>query len=282
MSYTRTTEFYGIPLPDETDLVNPMDDNDAKVRIDTDLHGAVQNASSAVETANSASDAAAAATSGLEELSGIVNNEKGKLTALTARVTAAENEIDDVRSDSNDMITAFIEASATSTHNYTIGDYFIYNNVLYKATSAIAISDTIVPNTNCTATNVTTEIDTLNTAVSDVEVTVSKVKNVSSKVTPSTSGILNAIVDENSNTITIDFAAYGSFASGDITLTLDSDIALFASLDTLLLGVGGANDGSTYLTCVGRYTAATRTIQLVYSGGLTATAVNFHLCATLN
>ena len=166
MSYTNSTEFYGIPLPEETDLVNPMDDNDAKERIDTDLHSAVQNASSAVETANSASDAAAAATSGLEELSGIVNTEKGKLTALTARVTAAENEIDDVRGDNEDMICAYNEPTATSTHAYSIGDFFIYNDVLYKATAAITIGDTIVPNTNCSATNVTTEVDAINTALS--------------------------------------------------------------------------------------------------------------------
>ena len=173
MSYTQTTEFYEIPLPQETDLVNPMDDNAAKERIDTALHSAVQNASSAIETANSASDAAAAATSGLEELSGIVNTEKGKLTALTARVTAAENEIDDVRSDDQDAICAFNEPTATSTHAYAIGDYFFYNNVLYKATAAIAISDTIVPNTNCEATNVTTEIDAINTALTAVNTSLS-------------------------------------------------------------------------------------------------------------
>ena len=159
MSYTNTTEFYNIPLPGEEDLVNPMDDNDAKEAVDTALHGAVTNAENAVSTANSASDAAAAAVSGLDDLSGTVNTEKGKLTALTARVTAAENEIDDVRGDTSDMICAFNESSATSTHAYSIGDYFIYNNVLYKATAPIAISDTIVPNTNCAATNVTSELE---------------------------------------------------------------------------------------------------------------------------
>ena len=158
MSYTNTTEFYNIPLPGEEDLVNPMDDNDAKEAVDTALHGAVTNAENAVSTANSASDAAAAAVSGLEDLSNTVNTEKGKLTALTARVTAAENEIDDVRSDTSDMICAFNEPSATSRHAYSIGDFFIYNNVLYKATAPIAINDTIVPNTNCDATNVTYEL----------------------------------------------------------------------------------------------------------------------------
>lgn len=166
MSYTNKTEFYEIPLPIETDLYDPMDYNTSMEAVDTALHGAVQNASTAVSTANSASDAAAAATSGLEALSETVNTEKGKLTALTARVTAAENEIDDVRSDDEDMICAYNEPSATSAHAYAVGDFFIYNNVLYKATDAIAIGDTIVPNTNCAATNVTTEVDAINTALS--------------------------------------------------------------------------------------------------------------------
>lgn len=166
MSYTNKTEFYEIPLPIETDLYDPMDYNESMEAVDTALHGAVQNASTAVSTANSASDAAAAATSGLEALSETVNTEKGKLTALTARVTAAENEIDDVRSDDEDMICVYNEPSATSTHAYAVGDFFIYNNVLYKATDAIAIGNTIVPNTNCAATNVTTEVDTINTALS--------------------------------------------------------------------------------------------------------------------
>lgn len=158
MSYTNKTEFYDIPLPIETDLYNPMDYNESMEAVDIALHGAVTNAATAVDTADAASAAAGEAVAGLEALSGTVNEEKGKLTALTARVTAAENEIDDVRADSNDMICAYNEPTATSTHAYSIGDYFIYNNVLYKATSAISIGDTIVPDTNCTTTNVTTEI----------------------------------------------------------------------------------------------------------------------------
>lgn len=159
MSYTNKTEFYEIPLPIESDLFNPMDWNESMEAVDTALHTAAIDSDTAVDTANAASDAAAAATAGLEELSGIVNTEKGKLTALTARVTSAENEIDDVRADASDMITAFNEPTATSTHAYAIGDTFIYNNVLYRATAAIDVSDTIVPNTNCEAINVETQID---------------------------------------------------------------------------------------------------------------------------
>lgn len=157
MSYTNKTEFYEIPLPIGSDLYNPMDYNESMEAVDTALHTSVTNASTAVDTANSAAETASEVATGLEALSGTVNEEKGKLTALTARVTAAENEIDDVRADSNDMICAYNEPTATSTHAYSIGDYFIYNNVLYRATAAISVGNTIVPNTNCEATNVTSE-----------------------------------------------------------------------------------------------------------------------------
>lgn len=46
------------------------------------------------------------------------------------------------------------EANATAASAHAIGDYFIYNNKLYQATSAIAIGDTITPNTNCTETTI--------------------------------------------------------------------------------------------------------------------------------
>lgn len=57
------------------------------------------------------------------------------------------------------MIEPSEEASATSAHAYAVGEHFIYNGTLYRATAAIAIGDTITPNTNCVATNVMTEVE---------------------------------------------------------------------------------------------------------------------------
>lgn len=56
------------------------------------------------------------------------------------------------------MICAYNEKTATSTHYYAVGSYFIYNDILYKATAIINVDDTIVPNVNCAATNVTTQL----------------------------------------------------------------------------------------------------------------------------
>lgn len=158
MASTNFTTHYSIPLPLGTDLTTPMDYNEAAEAVDTALFGAVTDAGNAsiaagnaVNTANAASDAVDAVTADLAQ-------EKAKIIALQTRVTNAENEIDDVRADSSDMITAYNEPTATSSHAYSIGDFFIYNNTLYKATAAIAIGATIVPDTNCETTNVSTEL----------------------------------------------------------------------------------------------------------------------------
>lgn len=58
------------------------------------------------------------------------------------------------------MITANEETSTTSTHAYAIGDFFRLNGVLYKATTAIAINDTITVGTNCIATTIKNELGT--------------------------------------------------------------------------------------------------------------------------
>ena len=156
--YTNETTHFGIPLPLGFDLTTPMDYNDAFEAVDValfeaqgDAATANENAANAVETANAVSEA-------LDTLSGTVGGHTSQISALGARMTNAENEIDDVRSDLEDMITAFNEPTATSTHAYAIDDYFIYNDVLYKATAAISVGETIVPNTNCSATNVMTEV----------------------------------------------------------------------------------------------------------------------------
>lgn len=59
--------------------------------------------------------------------------------------------------DEASSIIAPVESGSAST-NYAIGGYFVMGGKLYKATRAIASGETITPGTNCTATNVMTEI----------------------------------------------------------------------------------------------------------------------------
>ena len=51
------------------------------------------------------------------------------------------------------------EASSTASQAYAVGDYFIYNNLLYRATSAISHGGTITPNTNCVSVSVSAELE---------------------------------------------------------------------------------------------------------------------------
>lgn len=53
------------------------------------------------------------------------------------------------------LITGNIEDTNIASHNYTEGDYLIYNNVLYQVTTSIASGDTLEDGANISATNVT-------------------------------------------------------------------------------------------------------------------------------
>ena len=53
------------------------------------------------------------------------------------------------------------ETTTTASKAYSVGDYFILNNVLYRVTSAIASGGTITIGTNCRATTIMDEIKAL-------------------------------------------------------------------------------------------------------------------------
>lgn len=57
-----------------------------------------------------------------------------------------------------------IESSATASRNYSVGQQFVYNGLLYEATSAIASGGTITPGSNCARTTVAEELSALNDA----------------------------------------------------------------------------------------------------------------------
>lgn len=163
MSFTNKTTHYEIPLPTQTDLVNGLDWNTSSEAIDTAIYNAAQAASTA------ASD--------ITTIQGdIVNLQakdteiEGNVTALTGRVSTLEQNTENLEEDVQDvadMITAYEEATATASRAYTVGDPFRYNGVLYICTVDIAEGGTIVPNTNCRATNVMTELGDITTPEAD-------------------------------------------------------------------------------------------------------------------
>jgi hypothetical protein len=76
-------------------------------------------------------------------------------------MVAALNAIAGLTPSRGDVLAADfaqVEASSTSAHAYSVDDYLMLNDQLYKVTQPISIGDTITPETNVTATAVTDEL----------------------------------------------------------------------------------------------------------------------------
>ena len=71
-------------------------------------------------------------------------------------IADAYTDIAAVQSEAESLI-APIETSSTASQAYSIGEQFIYNGLLYKATAAISSGGTITPNGNCTVSDSITE-----------------------------------------------------------------------------------------------------------------------------
>lgn len=165
MSSTTTTQYYGLTQYIGTDKPDFADNNQAFRNVDADLHQVVQDSQGFTSDIANLTERVGNLDTDLTNLSTDLDGEKAKIVALQNKELSQDTEIARVERNAQDMITAYNEASATSTHAYAVGDYFIYNNVLYQATAAIAVGATIVPDTNCTTTNVASELIQLNTSL---------------------------------------------------------------------------------------------------------------------
>ena len=158
MSYATGTTHYNLPQTVGSDKRDWTDTNQAFSDLDTAVYGAAQGAeaaTSAIQTINSELDVIAGKQATDEENITTLN---GKVSTLESTTSTLGAEVLDVRQDLQDNIESKHEASATSTHAYAIGDTFYYNDILYKATAAIAIGDTIVPTVNCMGITVMSQV----------------------------------------------------------------------------------------------------------------------------
>lgn len=156
MSYTNQTTHYGIPLPTQDDYVNGLDWNTSSEAVDTALYNAEQAA-----TTSTAEIAAIKATMALLQDADVqfqsdLNETNGRVSTLEQNATKDEQDIQDIA----DMITDKEVAQAQSDVEVSQNEWFRYNGVLYVATQAIHVGDTIIPNTNCRATNIEDEMPT--------------------------------------------------------------------------------------------------------------------------
>ena len=165
MSYEHGTPHYNLPQTVGTDKRDWFDTNEAFADVDADLYAA----KTASETAAHDIETIEASVTALE---GRVGTAEGDIDTLEAELaTANENiginstAIADVRTqlgadkqDLKDAICAIEEASATAEYRHEVGTFFWYNDTLYKTTVLIPVGQQIVPNVNCSTTNITTEL----------------------------------------------------------------------------------------------------------------------------
>lgn len=162
MSFANGTTYYNLPQTVGTDKRDWFDTNTPFANVDTDLHEAVtkarESATDITVLAGRVSNVETAQSSQAQDIVDIKATQQSQASAITS----LGNKIDDVEDDALDMICAVDEGTAqVATVAVNEGHYFRYNNVLYMATADIAIGDTIVPNTNCRATNVATELESI-------------------------------------------------------------------------------------------------------------------------
>ena len=171
MSYANGTTHYNLPQTVGTDKRDWFDTNAAFAALDAALYAAATGQASDAEAIAAIQRILNGQASDIAALQTTSSSHGTSISALQTTVNGQATQIADVRQDAEDMITAHNEGAAeTSTRAYDIGEYFIYNDVMYKATAAIAIGDTIVPNTNCVATNVDTELTQVNSDLADLEI----------------------------------------------------------------------------------------------------------------
>lgn len=161
MSYTNGTTHYNLPQTIGSDKRDWSDTNKAFADIDSAIYSASNGVNTLTPQVNTM-------TSDISTNKSNIATNKTNITNLTGRVTTTEqnisnltNTVSDVKTDAQDMITSNHESSATASKAYAVGDYFIYNDTLYIATSSIAKGATIVPNTNCSTVTVTNRIASL-------------------------------------------------------------------------------------------------------------------------
>lgn len=235
MSYTTGTTHYNLPQTVGSDKRDWFDTNEAFAEVDTALYGAVQ------DTAQAGLDITALQ-SDVSTINGKLSTDEGNITTLQGKVSSLEStvasqgtELTDVRRDLQDNIESSHEATATSTHSYSVGDYFFYNDVLYKATANIGVGDTIVPNTNCTGVTVMSELE------SGGAVSASGVSYVNTSSGLSGDDVQEAI-DELADEKIDTFSGSVTDASSNTYTAVTADgIAYDATNNQLLLKVNGAD-----------------------------------------
>lgn len=165
MSYAVGTPHYNLPQTTGNDKRDWFDTNQAFLALDGDVYGAKTTADSVAQDMSDVVQSVANLSTRVGTAEGDIDNlESGLATAnenIGINATAIGNlstQLGDVKQDVKDAICSIEETSATAQYRHEVGTFFWYNDTLYKTTVLIPVGNTIVPNTNCETTNVTTEL----------------------------------------------------------------------------------------------------------------------------
>ena len=176
MSYAKGTTHYNLPLTEGSDKRDWFDTNEPFNQIDAALHTAVEDTDTLKsEVATLQSDMTEAQTD-IKDIKAYDALNDVKVSALQTLTAQHTVDIEDVRQDSEDMICAIEEGSATASYAHAVGEYFRYNDTLYITTVAISVGDTIVPDVNCSTTDIVSrlgnadEVSRLKTQVGDKDI----------------------------------------------------------------------------------------------------------------
>ena len=168
MSYANGTTHYNLPQTVGTDKRDWFDTNQAFQNVDADLYSAKTTADNAATDITALGTRVGTAEGNITSLDTRLGTAEGNISALQTGQTTLGNTIADVKADTMDAICSVKEADATADYAHAVGTYFWYNDTLYITTQAIAVGDTIVPNTNCNTTNVTAQLGAIKGDISDI------------------------------------------------------------------------------------------------------------------
>lgn len=168
MSYQNSTTHYKLPQTVGTDKRDWFDTNEAFANLDSAVYGAVQTGAVNTQKIEDAETTVGQLNTRVEAVEGDVADikvdvatAKEDIATQGTALSGLTTEVRDNKTDLEDMITAYEEATATASASHNVGDYFRYNNVLYITTITIRVGDTIVPDVNCRSTNVMTRVRAL-------------------------------------------------------------------------------------------------------------------------
>lgn len=120
----------------------------------------VSDAQAAAADAQTAANTASAAASSVASIVPASPGTAGQL--LTRTANGADWQTLDLSGKANTSTLATVERSSTASKTYAVGDYLVYNGILYKVISEIQSGHTLTPGTNISATNAGAELTSLN------------------------------------------------------------------------------------------------------------------------